>query len=64
MTLNVALGVSVTCLCFRDMEIAREVWEELPVVTGRDLPSYTDVRLISHLKEKTNVLAVLLTKDG
>lgn len=31
---------------------------------GGTCPHNTDVRLISHLKEKTNVLAVLLTKDG
>lgn len=41
MTLKIASGASVTCLWFRDMQIAREVWEER--VTCRNLSSPTDL---------------------
>lgn len=39
MTLKIALGASVTCFCFRDMEIARKMWKELPIVTRREGPA-------------------------
>lgn len=63
MALKMALGTSVTCLRFRDTQIARDVWEELPVETGTcPAVQICQIDKKSHEGKKTKIFVVFLQK--